>query len=245
MSKVIRQLSFNKRGHMFDIFVLDNGKMEGAIDASEKKFAIKELKNDTVYFVKKQPIVVDKKLIELDGLKLTTEEVDNIQAAVDSVKERKAKKSVFGKGLRKTPKISKDSKKQMAFNGVESWTQKIEKKKCDVGFEEYCVHNFKIGNNKYRMVERNLPGIGIIVNPDYKISDDMPHVGGLARRSGDLVFWDYYFPETGWKQIRELTKNETICFEIIMEQGCFVELAKAEAEQQKQEEESTAENTQS
>ena len=202
MSKVIRQLSFNKRGHMFDIFVLDNGKMEGAIDASEKKFAIKELKNDTVYFVKKQPIVVDKKLIELDGLKL-------------------------------------------AFNGVESGTQKIEKNKCDVGFEEYCVHNFKIGNNKYRMVERNLPGIGIIVNPDYKISDDMPHVGGLARRSGDLVFWDYYFPETGWKQIRELTKNETICFEIIMEQGCFVELAKAEAEQQKQEEESTAENTQS
>lgn len=236
MAKVIQQFSFNKRGHMFDIFVLDSGKLEGAIDASAKKFAIKELKNDTVYFAKKQPIVVDNRLVELDGLKLTEEEIVSIQEAVESVRERRAKKAIFSRGLRKTPKISMNSKEQMAFKGVESWTQKIEKKKCDVGFEEYCVHNFKIGNNRYRMVERNLPNVGIVVNPDYKISEDMPFLGGLARKSGDLIFWYYHFPETGWQQIRELTKNEAICYEIIMAQGCFAELAKAEAEQQKKSE---------
>lgn len=235
MSKVIQQFSFDKRGHMFDVFVLDSGKMEGSIDASGKKFAIRELKNDTVYFVKKQPVVVDDAIVELDGIKLTEEEIASVQAAVESVKDRRNKKPLLGKSVRRTPRITASSARQMAFNGVDSWKQKIEKKKCDVGFEEYCVHDFQIGNNKYRMIERNIAGLGIIVNPDYKISDEMPNVGGVARRSGDLVFWYYHFSETEWTQIRELTKNEVICFEIIMEQGCFAEVAKAAAERQKRE----------
>ena len=184
--------------------------------------------------MKKQPVVIDDAVVELDGIKLTEEEIAGIEAAVGSVKYRKNQKSVLSKSVRRTPKISANSKKSMAFNGVDSWTQKIEKKKLDVGFEEYCVHKFKIGSNQYQMVERNIAGKGIVVNPDYKIREDMPFMGGVARRSGDLVFWDYYFPETGWERVRELTKNEVICFEIIMEQGRFAEVAKAEAVRKEQ-----------
>lgn len=105
---------------------------------------------------------------------------------------------------------------------VDSWKRSVRSyKDKEKKGQKYCVHNIRIGNNKYRFVERQIPGKGIVVNPDYKILDDMPRVGGVPRQYGELMFWDYLFDDKGWQRVRVLTYNERICLDIIRQYGYF------------------------
>lgn len=113
--------------------------------------------------------------------------------------------------------------RKTAIKRVDEWKRSIRSyREKDKKGQKYCVHTFRIGNNKYRFVERQIAGKGVVINPDYKILDDMTRVGGVPKQYGELMFWDYYFEDKGWQRVRVLTYNEGICLDIIQHFGFFV-----------------------
>lgn len=105
---------------------------------------------------------------------------------------------------------------------VDSWKKKVYSYKgSDKKKQKYCLHTIRIGNSQYNFVERMVPGYGVVINPDYKVSDDLPNVGGVVKQHGELLFWDYFFEGSGWQRVRPLTNNELICLDFIQEHGYF------------------------
>lgn len=211
----MKEIAVNKYGHTFRFAVLPSGKVECSIDDG-KRFPVKEVKTNRVLFSKKQEITLSGDLAKIDSLTLEEADFAALKEAILCSQEKK-----------KRPKPSKPLKKarkkaSVSVTGVDEWKKKLSAFKDKNGQKIKCgVHVFRIGNNKYQFIERNIPGIGIIINPDYKISDSVPDIGGLPKQYGELIFWDYFFEDEGWKRIRELTNNELICLSIIQKHGFF------------------------
>lgn len=129
--------------------------------------------------------------------------------------------------------------KKEVLKRVDKWSKKIKTVKKDGEKQKYAVHTFSIGANQYKFFERQIPGIGIVVNPNYKITPEIPAAGGIPFKSGDLIFWKYHFgEERGWEVVRQLTNNEKTCLEVICQYGHFssgdaAKKAKAEKEDHK------------
>lgn len=213
----MKEIAVNKYGHTFQFAVLPSGKVECSIDDG-KRFPVKEVKVNKVLFSKKQEITLSGDLAKIDSLTLEDGDFSALMEAILSSREKK-----------KGPKPSKPLKKTkkrvaVSVTGVDGWKKKLSTFKDKNGQKVKCgVHVFRIGNNKYQFIERNIPGVGIVINPDYKISDAVPDIGGLPKQYGELMFWDYFFEGEDWKRIRELTNNELICLDIIQKHGFFSE----------------------
>lgn len=215
---IVKEVSLRKDGHNYVFFVKDNGKLEYRID-NGKVFSAKELKDGKIFFVKKQELVIKGELEEISELELSEEVFAELKGAQDAVFEAE-------NGL------SKEEQKE-TFLRVDSWDKKVCRYKDKNKVKQvYCVHDFRIGNDKYRFLERKIAGVGIVVNPDYKILPDLPDVGGIPKQYGELMFWDYYFEDKGWERVRVLTNNELICLDIIQKHGYFSS-GQAEIDKQK------------
>lgn len=208
--KIVKELTIRKHGHIFDFSLLDNGRIEYQIDKG-KVFTVKELSEGKVYFVKKQELAIKNELVEIDSIELNADDYTSLKEAYDDLMREKQLKST------KVSNSTDNSLSRVDFWKKKIYTGKNEKKEK----YKYCVHDFRIGNDKYRFVERNIPDIGIVINPDYKISDDVPHIGGVPKQYGELMFWDYFFEDKGWQRIRTLSNNELICLDIIQKNGYF------------------------
>ena len=209
MTKVI-EITVKKYGQLFTFAVLDNGRVEYRI-GNGKWFTAKTLENGTVYFIKKQEIVFKSELLTLDSLELDEEDYSKLAREYNRILDEKAKKTV-----RQKPVLDD------ALQKVDKWNRRVRLVKDNNNQKiTVCVHDFRIGNDKYRFVERFVDGRGLIINPDYQISNEVPNVGGVPKQYGELMFWDYHFPDTGWKRVRTMTFNEQICLEIIKKYGYF------------------------
>ena len=204
---IIKEVSVRKDGHSFTFLVRDDGKIDYHID-NGKVYTAKDLKDGKIYFTKKQELVVKGELVEIGKLDLNEEDFAELKKAQDSVFEAKNGLSL--------------EEHNDAFYRVDEWKKKVCYYKDKNNKKQvYCVHNFRIGNDKYRFLERKFPNIGVVINPDYKISNEMPDVGGVPKQYGELMFWDYFFEGEGWKKIRVLTNNELTCVDIIKKSGYF------------------------
>ena len=209
MTKVI-EITVKKYGQLFTFAVLDNGRIEYRI-GNGKWFTAKGLKDGTVYFIKKQEVVFKSELLTLDSLELEQEDYSKLEREQRRILDEKEKKTI-----RQKPVLDD------ALLKVDKWNRKVKLVKDNNNQKvTVCVHDFRIGNDKYRFIERFFDGKGLIINPDYQISSDVPNVGGVPKQYGELMFWDYLFPDTGWQRVRTLTFNEQICLEIIKKYGYF------------------------
>ena len=212
----MKEISVNKYGHMFRFVVRPSGKVECSIDDG-KCFPVKEVKANKVFFSKKQEITLSGDLAKIDSLALEESDFSLLNEAILGSREKKKKSA----GSDKQPK-QKVKKAKISVTGVDEWKKKLSTFKDKNGKKVKCgVHVFRIGNNKYQFIERDVPGVGIIVNPDYKVSDSVPDIGGLPKKYGELMFWDYFFEGEGWKRVREFSNNELICLDIIQKHGFF------------------------
>lgn len=211
----IKEITARIHGHMFTFYVMDSGRVEYCIDGG-KIFSVKRLKGGKVVFVKKQEIIVKDEIWEIGSVELSAEDFAALEKAQEEILEKKR--------VQNSDKL--DGTAKGALGHVDSWKRKIrgyhEKEKKG---QKYCIHDFRIGNNKYRFIERQISGAGIVINPDYRVTDDIPDVGGVPKQYGELLFWDYFFEGKGWQRVRPLTNNELICLEVIQEHGYFASLA--------------------
>lgn len=207
MTKV-SEVTVRKYGQPFTFVVLDNGRVEYRI-GNGKWFSVKSLENGKAIFVKKQEVVYKSELITIDALELDEDDFTDLYNEQRRIFDEKEKKNVRNK-----PVLDDVLQK------VDKWNRKVKILK-DGKKTPVCFHDFRIGNDRYRFVERFVEGRGLIVNPDYLISAELPTVGGVPKQYGELMFWDYLFPDEGWKRVRTLSFNEQICFEIIKKYGYF------------------------
>lgn len=213
MKQNIKEISVREYGHTFTLAIVDSGKVEYRIDNGET-FTAKKLKDGKVYFVKKQEIVAKDELLTIDGLDLSESDFAILKEAQDAILAKKQEQF-----LRKFT----DEPKEVSQR-VDSWKRKIIICKDENKVKQKCyLHTFRIGNNKYKFVERSIPGVGVVVNPDYKVSEDVPFVGGIAKQHGELIFWEYLYPDKGWERVRTLTNNEIICLDIIRKYGFYAD----------------------
>lgn len=215
----IKEITARIYGHMFAFYVMDSGRVEYCID-NGKIFTAKKLQDGRVFFIKRQEIIVKDEILEIGSVELVSEDFAALKEAQEEVLEKKR--------VRNSEKL--DGTAKGALGHIDSWKRKIrgyrEKEKKG---QKYCIHDFRIGNNKYRFIERQIPGTGIVINPDYRVVEDAPDVGGVPKKYGELMFWDYFFEDKGWQRVRPLTNNELICLEVIREHGYFA----SQAEKQK------------
>lgn len=213
-TNVVKELSVKKHGHIFTVTVLDSGRIECCID-NGGSFSVKQLKDGAVYFINGQELVVRGELMEINSLVLDEVDFVELKEAQDAVLLKKQEES-----MRAAKELRKVDEKDV-LSCVDEWKHKVctYKDKNNVK-QKYCVHSFRIGNNKYRFLERDIAGAGVIINPDYKVSDELPDVGGVPKQYGELMFWDYCF-EDGWRRVRALSYNELICLEVVRKYGYF------------------------
>lgn len=204
---VIKEVSVRKDGHSFVFFVKDDGKIDYRIDNGKTSTA-KELKDGKIYFIKKQELVIKGELTEIGELELSEDVFAELTDAVDAAFEAKSGLTI--------------NEQKEAFQRVDFWKKKVSYYKNKNNEKQpYCIHDFRIGNDKYRFLERKFSDVGIVINPDYKVSNEMPDVGGVPKQYGELMFWDYFFEDKGWQKIRTLTNNELICLDVIKKYGYF------------------------
>ena len=209
MAKLI-EITVKEYGQPFTFAVIDSGRVEYRI-GNGKWFTAKSLENGKVFFIKKQEIIYKSELLVIDSLELNEEDFAKLYKEQKRILDEKAKKSV-----RRKPVLDD------ALQKVDKWNRKVQQIKDNNDTKTtVCVHDFRIGNDKYRFVERFVEGKGLIVNPDYFIAEGLPNVGGVPKQYGELMFWDYHFPDTGWQRVRTMTFNEQICLEIIKKYGYF------------------------
>ena len=242
----MKKITIHKLGHNFDFSVQEDGEIVCSIDG--KIVAVDALVDGGLKFAEKQRIKVNGTLVGIGGLSLSDEELTTLKEAREAAiaypeeekEERQDNESTAasiaepeGEEFVKKSQVTENDvdeeywqklweEREVAKNRVDEWKRTVRsyREKAKKG-QKYCVHTFRIGNNKYRFVERQIPGTGIVVNPDYKILDDMPRVGGVPKKYGELMFWDYLFEDKGWQRVRVLTHNEEVCLDIIQNYGFF------------------------
>lgn len=202
MNKELNKISVNKYNHIFYVQVLKSGKVQCSIDNGEA-FPVEKLNNNKIFFSDKHEVIFENKPFTLDELELEEKDFNALEQAVKKEKEYAAQK--------------KEREEDMRF--VTSWKKKLVSSNKQE--EKYCVHEICIGDSRYQFVERMIPGKGIVINPDYKVSDTVPFVGGIPKKHGELIYWDYLFEDKGWQKVRELSYNEYICLNLIKKYGCF------------------------
>lgn len=211
MDKYVKEVTVRDNGHKFFLYMATSGRIDCRIDNGDL-FSVKDLEDGGVSFHKPQEITVKGEFVKIDSLKLDDALYAEWREALDLIISKKNEKQFL---------TFADAKKE-GLHYVDRWDRKVRSYKGkDKVRHKMCIHTFRIGNDTYTFVERSFPDKGVIINPDYLISEDVPSVGGIPKQYGELLFWDYYFEGEGWKRVRVLSNNEQICLSVIQRYGYF------------------------
>ena len=209
----LAEVDIKKFGHHFLVGVdEDTGKIDFSIDGEEKSEA-KQLLDGKVIFYSEREVVVKDTIQLVRELELTDADFRLLKSAQDRVlSDMAAERS-------KAKKAAGDYRRQ-----IQRWKQKVKKRRLpDKSVEKYCVHDITIGADRYSFFEHIVPGAedAVIINPNYRLENDMPGIGGRVARYGELIVWEYWEEDKGWYVVRELTFNEKICVTLIYDYGHF------------------------
>lgn len=211
MGKYIKEVTVRDKGHKFSLYLGTSGIVDCSID-NGAVFSAKELSDGKVVFFKPQEIAVKGELIKIDCLELDESLYGEWKSDLDLILSKKNEEQFL---------TFSDGKKE-ALLYVDRWDRKVRGyKDKDKVRRKMCIHTFRIGNDIYTFVERSFPDKGIVINPDYRISESVPDIGGVPKQYGELLFWDYFFEGEGWKRVRVLSNNEQICVSVIQKYGYF------------------------
>ena len=211
MVDCVKELSVKKYGHRFTLYLTTSGRIDYRVNDGDL-YTAKSLENGFLSFINKQEIVVKGEIRLLDGLELDGVDYDELKSIQTAIFKKQEERSI----------LSFADVKTEALNLVDKWERKVRgyKDKDNVK-RKMCIHSFHIGNDSYVFVERCLPEVGVIINPDYLIQEGLPTVGGVPKQYGELMFWDYLFEDRGWDRVRVLSNNELICLSIVEQFGYF------------------------
>ena len=211
MVDCVKELSVKKYGHRFTLYLTTSGRIDYRVDSGDL-FTAKSLENGFLAFFKKQEVVVKGEILVLDGIELSETDYDELKSIQTSILKKQDERSI----------LSFADVKKEALNLVDKWERKVRSYKGnDKVRRKMCIHSFRIGNDSYVFIERCLPEVGVIINPDYLIQEGLPTVGGRPKQYGELMFWDYLFEDKGWERVRVLSNNELICLSIVEQYGYF------------------------
>lgn len=211
MAKYVKETVVKSNGHKFALSMAASGRIDCRIDNGEL-FSVKDLQDGKVRFIKPHELAIKGELVKVDCLELDEKTFTEWKEAQELIYSNKTSGVV----------TFADAKKE-ALNFVDKWDRQVRSYKGkDKVRRKMCIHTFRIGNDTYTFVEREFPEQGVVINPDYAISEELPSVGGVPKQYGELMFWDYYFENEGWKRVRVLSNNELICLTVIQKYGYFV-----------------------
>lgn len=200
------------KNHYFIIGVdEESGKINVAIDGGEPIQA-KGLQNGNLVFYSERELVVKDKLESVREVPIPEADFKLLRAAVERIMLDKAASQ-------------KAKKAAQTYRGqITRWRKKVRSRKMEDGsLDKYVIHDMTIGADRYSFSEHIVPGAEetVVINPNYKLSEDTEGVGGRVARYGNLFVWQYWTEEKGWYTVRELTMNEKICVVIIYDYGYF------------------------
>lgn len=218
--------------HKFRFYLVPtNATIEFAVDGDDKKNKIKEIVNNRIYFKETLEIFIGNDVEFVDYVTLTDENFAILKSEQNILNAKlKAERDKVREWS-----LDKKTKKDL-FSMIDKHTKKV--KYCKVirngekQKEKYVIHNFTIGSEKIRYIERCVDG-KVFVNPDYKVRTDFKRAGGIASKEGELLVWKYYYemeepseidPEKKkgfWETARVMRYSEQICYEIVMRYGEF------------------------
>lgn len=201
---------FEKKGHSFYVFFDEDNQMRCQINDGPS-LPVCCSTGGVLYLFSDVTLEIDDQTISVGGVQL--DDADQLRLMAMRVEREEQLKA--------------DKKKLL--KRVDKWKKKVKTQKSTHGRNKYAFHEFIVGANRYRYFERCMDDGRVIINPDYKVTPEMESEGGIAVKSGDLVFWSYHFDGQGWKRIRELNKNEVLCLEIIEKFGLFCDGDKTKA----------------
>ena len=109
--------------------------------------------------------------------------------------------------------------KETLIAKVDEWTITKESISDEGGKTNIYKHHFIVHGESLDYVERNMFDVGIIINPDYAVSDGVS--GGIALMKNGKLQWHSFISDKGWFPIRPLTEYEEICYTIVAKYGKF------------------------
>ena len=222
-------VSYKKHRFKF-YFTPENSTIEFSIDSEKKRYKVREIIDNRIYFKETIEIFVGYNDVEfVDYLELNDEEYSSLKEEQNIISAKIEQELETGE-KRYVENMSKEDLLSM----VDKHTRKVKKMKTirdgKKQTEKYVIHNFSIGAANICLIERNIDG-KVLINPDYKIRSNYDKVGGVAAKDGDVYVWKYYFetkepsdvnPEKKkgyWKTARVMRYSEQICCEIISRYG--------------------------
>ena len=106
------------------------------------------------------------------------------------------------------------------LEGVQ-WNVKEYSERDEGGKTKSYKHTLVVNGEIFVFKERNLFDVGRIINPAYKISNEFSEGGIPSCKDGK---WIWLGLDDGWKEVREMTENETKAFEIVRKYGKYAKL---------------------
>lgn len=110
-------------------------------------------------------------------------------------------------------------KKEKMLEGVQ-WNVK-EYSERDGGKTKSYKHTLVVNGEIFVFKERNLFDVGRVINPAYRISNEFSEGGIPSCKDGK---WIWLGLDDGWKEVREMTENETKAFDIVRKYGKYAKL---------------------
>lgn len=212
----IAETTVRKNAHNFSIFVTDRGDLTFRMDGGDEKHA-KELKDGKILFIGTQEVVVKSEIQEWKDMELPEADFLLLAGAQERVKSALTEE--------RTMERLKREEKNDILKRIDKWKKRVRHYRKEHKGKKipYAIHDFIIGAQTYRFYERRIDSKvsweGVVINPAYKVDKQLPGIGAVPMRRGELTFWLYHTDEQGWNIIRELTLNEMICVEIIHSYG--------------------------
>ena len=149
-------------------------------------------------------------LTEEEFLKYYNMEIERTRVEEEEKRKRKEEKEA--------EKRKAEKERDELIAKVDNWEIKERTIFDEGGRTKEYTHIFRIGNETLAFTERNVFDFGVVINPDYVITDNKK--GGLAMKDDDGITQWYEFND-GWYPVRPLTENEEICYDIVAKYGKF------------------------
>lgn len=111
-------------------------------------------------------------------------------------------------------------KKEKMLEGVQ-WNIEEYSERDEGGKTKSYKHIVTVDGETFVFKERNLFDVGRVINPAYKISNGFFEGGIPSCKDGK---WIWLGLDDGWKEVREMTENETKAFEIVRKYGKYAKL---------------------
>ena len=113
-----------------------------------------------------------------------------------------------------------EEEKQLLVSQVDRWEIKERTITDEGGTTKIYTHYFSINGEELSFIERNIFDVGVVINPNYKLAENLDK-GGLAFYENGVMMWQTFEGDQGLVDVRPLTENEQICLDIVARYGKF------------------------